>query len=160
MTQRISERVMALYSDHRPGDLERACRALEQLLPIDDDRAVEVLVWLDFMTRTRIDRDLDEVRHSGWVGERFICRLAVADAAGAALPAGLEAELDPELEVAAARVHLGIDGISMQAAIYPEFWSASDQSAAVRALLAEATASTRPLGPVSPSPPPQPAPPP
>ncbi|WP_068426257.1 TetR/AcrR family transcriptional regulator [Piscicoccus intestinalis] len=139
MTRRISERVLALYSDHRSGDADRARLALEQLLPIDSDRTVEVLVWLGFMTRARIDPDLDEIRLEGWRGERFICRLAVADTTGVPLPASLEAQLAPQLEEAAARVHLGIDGLSIQAAIYPEFWPADQQRTAVATLLAEAT---------------------
>lgn len=139
MTRRISERVLALYADYRSGDVERARRALEQLLPIDQDRTVEVVVWLGFMTRARIDPDLDEVRLEGWRGERFICRAAVADATATPLPTSLEAELDPTLEAAASRVHLGIDGLSIQAAIYPEFWPADEQRATIARILTEAT---------------------
>lgn len=143
MTRRISERVLGLYTDDASGDVDRARRALEQLLPIDQDRTVEVLVWLGFMTRARIDPDLDEVRLEGWRGERFICRAAVADAAGAPLPTSLEAQLDPDLEEAADRVHLSIDGLSTQAAIYPEFWPAKEQRAMVARILAEATSHVR-----------------
>ena len=53
---------------------------------IDEDRRVEVLVWLAFMTRARVDTALDEIRAASWLGERYLSRLAVADALGRPLP--------------------------------------------------------------------------
>ncbi len=160
MAQRVGDRVVALYAAAlQPGGngggngahvgrgdpeqrLDRACRALEQLLPMDEERTVEVLVWLAFMTRARVDRGLDELRHSGWVGERLVCRTAVADVRGAPLPTDLDARLDPALEAAVDRVHVAVDGLSLQAATYPEQWPAEALAAAVRCVLVDATAAT------------------
>lgn len=144
MSQRVGDRVRALYADmapegsEDPGDrVDRACLALEQLLPMDADRTVEVLVWLALMTRARHDRSMDRLRLDGWLGERIICRTAVADAVAAPLPRDSETRLAPEHEKAVDRVHVTIDGLSLQAATYPEHWSPEALHAVVRGLLTE-----------------------
>lgn len=142
MGQRVGERVTALYASQWSGTrAERAAYVLEQLLPIDEDRRVEVLVWLDFMTVARTDSRFDELRLGGWIGERYLCRLALADTLELALPGEMDTRLPTAaLEEAAARVHVAVDGISLQAATYPEHWSPEQLQAAVRVVLADEAA--------------------
>lgn len=145
MAHRITDRVSRHYAaPDGPGGPDRACRALEELLPLDADRTVEVLVWLAFMTRARTDPALDEVRRTGWVGERYVCRLATADAVGLVLPSDAGAAFDdPAAEDAVDRIHLAVDGLSLQAATYPEHWPADRLRVAVRTALRRATQDVR-----------------
>ncbi|MDO5712272.1 MAG: TetR family transcriptional regulator C-terminal domain-containing protein [Micrococcales bacterium] len=137
MAQRIVTRVQGSFAAEWAGPrIDRAAHILEQLLPIDDDRRVEVHVWLAFMTVARTDPRFDELRTSGWAGERYLCRLAVADALELALPRSAGSSLaTPELEDSAARVHVVIDGMSLQAVTYPEHWPPERLSESVRLLL-------------------------
>jgi len=144
MAQRVADRVLALYAEADPHEggvsdrrFERGCTALEQLLPLDEGRRVELVVWLAYMTRARTDHHLDRLRQDGWVGERFICRTAVADARGLPLPTSVEARLDAAGEALVDRLQIGLDGLSLLSATYPERWPATEVRAAARRLLME-----------------------
>ncbi|WP_169316279.1 TetR/AcrR family transcriptional regulator [Mobilicoccus pelagius] len=145
MAQRVGERIAGLYAGVDARDagpraerLDRACLVLEQLLPMDEERAVEVVVWLAFMTRARTDPGLDGLRQQGWAGERFVCRSAVADACGLPLPTSLDARLDGAGEEAVDRLQVGVEGLSLIASTHPEHWPADAQRAAMRRVLLDA----------------------
>ena len=143
MEQRVLARVTAHYAGvGRDGsaDPERAVRVLCELLPVTPDQRTEVLVWLAFMTRARLDDAFDDIRASSWAGERYLCRLAVADARGLRLPAELTESLDPALEPVAERMHLLIDGLSLQGLAHPEHWPPERIREAVRDLVADVVA--------------------
>ncbi|MBP2338171.1 AcrR family transcriptional regulator [Saccharothrix coeruleofusca] len=132
----VASAVGARVTAHLRGDLpgpERARRLLEELLPLDAERRVEVDVWLACLMRSRVDPALAELRRAGWEGERHVCRLAVAHRRAAAPPPAIGDELgDPLLERLAERLHVFIDGLTLQAAAYQERLPPR----AVRALLA------------------------
>ena len=105
---------------------ERAVTLVEQLLPLDDERRSECLVWYAFADRARLDAVLGDVRRQGWLGTRHVARLAVAEAARTARPLGLEDELsDPALEARAARLHVLVDGWAVHGISYPDIVSAA-----------------------------------
>lgn len=145
MAQRVSDRVTGHYlpGSTTPPGIERAAALLLGMLPVDEERRAEVLVWLAFMTRARIDPTLDDVRREGWTGEAVICRLAVAEATGTPLPNGdpLDFRLPTEaLEAEARRVQVVVDGLSLQGSTHPEYVTPDDVRAAVRELLLEVRA--------------------
>lgn len=160
MARSVTGRIVALYADesgHRrssadPTDLEpadladpaaRRARALEtlaQLLPLDEDRRVEVLVWLEFVARARFDPSLDEPRSLAWEGSRHLTRLALADAAGLELPRLDGSTLPPAAEEASLDLHLTVDGLAVQATTYPEQWPPEQQLAALERSLDRAVA--------------------
>lgn len=154
MEQRVVARVRGHYAgpdgvgapDGGPNP-DRAVRMLEELLPLDDDRRVEVLVWLAFMTRARVDTALDDIRAASWIGERYLARLAVADALGRPLPRDLAEHLDPALEPLAERVHLTVDALSLQGVTHPEHWPVDELQAAVERLVGEITTQAGQTGP-------------
>ncbi|MGW4465213.1 TetR/AcrR family transcriptional regulator [Micromonospora sp. NPDC004704] len=120
MLRRTPERLRVQLATGQPG-LERAQRIIEELLPLDQERLAEGLVWLAFLTRARVDRSFDDLRETGWRGERYICRLAVAEIAGCPWPADLTAPLPGEvLEAGAADLHTFVDGLTLQGATFPE----------------------------------------
>lgn len=138
MGQRIFDRVHGIYRGAtESGSLERPTGMLCELLPLDDERRAEVLVWMAFMTRARIHDEYDEVRRAGWDGERAMCRLAVRDVLGLPLTGDLATPLPDPLEAEAAEVHVRIDGWTVQGATYPEHWPAADLEQAVRTALSE-----------------------
>ncbi|GAB3622520.1 TetR/AcrR family transcriptional regulator [Mariniluteicoccus endophyticus] len=142
MTRRIQERITALYTEEPTarGDASRAAATLEQMLPMDADRRVEVLVWLAYMARARSDDALDGFRQTSWNGSRLVCRTAVADALGLPLPRSHDERLPDTAERLVTRVHLVIDGLSVQGATYPEHWPAERLHAEVGDLLADVEA--------------------
>ncbi|HUR08984.1 MAG TPA: TetR family transcriptional regulator C-terminal domain-containing protein [Nonomuraea sp.] len=122
--QAVARSVAKRISDHvLDADLQGMQRAqliLEELLPLDDNRRVEVDVWLACLVRSHVDDSLAELRHAAWPGERHICRLAVASCHGLPLPDRLEQEFaEARLEGQAMRLHVFIDGLSLQTATYP-----------------------------------------
>ncbi|MGM1059348.1 TetR/AcrR family transcriptional regulator [Saccharothrix sp. Mg75] len=118
-------------------DVERARLLLEELLPLDADRRVEVDVWLACLTRARVDDSLDELRRAAWAGERHVCRLAVAWCRGATPPAAVGEPLaDTALEQRAARLHVFLDGLTLQAATFPRELPPAEVGDLLRAELA------------------------
>lgn len=114
MTARIVERLEGHPVD---GDgLTRAQRVLEEMLPLDDDRTVEVTVWLEALSRARFDDRLSTLKTAGWFGERYLCRVAWAHLKGIDLPQSPDATFDAEDdERSAAQLHTFIDGLTLQA---------------------------------------------
>ncbi|MFI0466605.1 TetR/AcrR family transcriptional regulator [Saccharopolyspora sp. 5N102] len=105
--------------NERPG-MRRAQLLLEELLPLDDERRVEVDVWSACLMRARVDHSLDGLRKTAWEGERHVCRIAVADCCAVPPPATIGDELpDARLERLARRLHVFVDGMTLQAATYP-----------------------------------------
>lgn len=145
--QEMEQRVLARITSHYagvgrdgPADPERAARVLCEMLPVTPDQRTEVLVWLAFMTRARLDDTFDDIRASSWAGERYLCRLALADVCGRHLPTDLTELLDPALEPVAERIHLVIDGLSLQGLAHPEQWPPDRMRDAVRDLIADVRA--------------------
>ncbi|GAA3012695.1 TetR/AcrR family transcriptional regulator [Streptosporangium longisporum] len=122
---------------HLRADLPGARRArlmLEELLPLDENRRVEVDVWLACLVRSRVDESLAELRATAWAGERHVCRLAVASCRGVPFPEEIGRELgDAGLERHAARLHVFVDGLTLQTATHPHLFTPED----VRAILDE-----------------------
>ncbi|WP_280508577.1 TetR/AcrR family transcriptional regulator [Nocardia flavorosea] len=115
--------VQARVAEHLRADLpdvERARLILEEFLPLDEPRSVEVDVWLACLVRSRFDASFDELRRISGVGERHLCRLALAYCRGVAPPGDIGQRLDTGLlEQQAERLHLFMDGLTLQAAMYP-----------------------------------------
>jgi AcrR family transcriptional regulator len=135
----VANAVGPRVSAHLVGDLpgvERARLILEELLPLDADRRVEVDVWLACLARARVDDTLAELRRTAWAGERHICRLAVAYCRGVEPPTAIGAELDARLEPHARRLHVFVDGITLQAAMFPDEVSVDELREVLRAELA------------------------
>ncbi|GAA2078538.1 TetR/AcrR family transcriptional regulator [Aeromicrobium halocynthiae] len=126
MLEQTVVRVRRWLASEDGSPTERAVTLVEELLPLDDERRSECLVWYAFADRARLDAVLGDVRRQGWLGTRHIARLAVAEAARAARPLGLEDELaDPALEARAARLHVLIDGWAVHGISYPDLVDAS-----------------------------------
>lgn len=125
--ERVPQRIRAHLAETWPDPLRRAQRLLEELLPLDEERQVEVLVWLAFTDRARVDPVLAQVREQAWDGTRYLCRLVVADLAGLAGltgrrgPDAVDQVLpEPDHEAAAERLHALVDGLTLQGITYPD----------------------------------------
>ena len=145
----MADRVTARVVGHLGGDLpghDRARLMLEELLPLDAERRVDVDVWLACMMRARFDSSLAELHVLGLPGERHVCRLAVALFCGQPLPERNGDPLgDPHLERQALRLHTFIDGLTLQAAMYPREFPAEE----IRRFLDEELAALLPDEPPS-----------
>ncbi|GGT33809.1 TetR/AcrR family transcriptional regulator [Nonomuraea spiralis] len=115
----VTKRIIG-HLDAELSGMRRAQLILEEMLPLDDDRRVEVDVWLACLVRSRMDESMAEQRRAGWAGERHICRLAVAFRHGLPLPTRIGQEFgDAGLEGQAMRLHVFMDGLTLQTAAYP-----------------------------------------
>ncbi|WP_232662864.1 TetR/AcrR family transcriptional regulator [Pseudonocardia sp. TRM90224] len=108
---------------------------LEELLPLDADRRVEADVWLACLTRFRLDSTWDDLRAGAWAGERHICRTAVALCFGVPAPAAIGDPVSGELEPLAARLHVVVDGLTLQGAMFADAMPAAQVRALLRAEL-------------------------
>ncbi len=121
MLDQTSSRVRRWLEEPHGDPVERAVRLVETLLPLDDDRRGECLVWYAFADRARLDAVLGDVRRQGWFGTRHIARLAVSEVAAVPRPTMLDDELaTDELEARAARLHVLIDGWGIHGISYPD----------------------------------------
>lgn len=97
-----------------------AARLLEELLPLDQERHLEMQVWLAFADRARIDPSMGEVWARVWEGQRSLCRIVVAGLDGRP-PDSVVADqpLVPREEALAEQLHALLDGLALQAVAYP-----------------------------------------
>ncbi|WP_406674919.1 TetR/AcrR family transcriptional regulator [Nonomuraea sp. N2-4H] len=133
--QAVGRSVAARIAGHLHADLpgpERARLMLEELLPLDGNRRVEVDVWLACLVRSRIDESLADLHRNAWAAERHICRLAIASCQDLPAPEIGQEFTDTGLERRAARLHVFIDGLTLQTATYPRNFTPEDIRAAVR----------------------------
>ncbi|MDR7325364.1 MULTISPECIES: TetR/AcrR family transcriptional regulator [Catenuloplanes] len=120
MMERVPERIRVHLGDASLTPFDRVIAVLEELLPLDEERRIEVLVFVAIADRSRLARGLDAARDAAWNGTRYLCRLAVAGLRGLPAPDELTGPLDdPDLEARAGRLHVIVDGLSLQALMYP-----------------------------------------
>lgn len=117
--ERLPERLRAIHDATPPGQA-RARRLVEELLPLDDERLAEARIWLAALDRSRIDPALDDLRLTGYAGERYLCRAVVCDLLGRAWPQAVDQPLDGRLEAEVARLHVTVDGLTLLGATYPD----------------------------------------
>lgn len=120
MMERVPERVQAHLADPSLTPFDRIVAVLEELLPLDEERRVEVLIFVTIADRAHQAPGLDAAREAAWVGTRYLCRRSVAELTGVAPPAELGTPLaDPDRDAAAALLHTIVDGLSLQALMFP-----------------------------------------
>ncbi|MEY7970776.1 TetR/AcrR family transcriptional regulator [Saccharomonospora xinjiangensis] len=120
LIERIGDRLRAHLGAGIAGP-ELARRLMEEFLPLDSDRGVEVTVWLAALERARTDPHLAALRSQSWEGTRQVCRLAIVELRGAGRPDNSAEPLRPRrLEDTAAALHTYIDGLTLHASRYPD----------------------------------------
>lgn len=118
MIERVSGRLQvhleALDSADRAERSELALAMLEELLPLDDRRRLEVAVWLEFSTAARTRPQLAELATKSAAGtRRLIGRMLTAMQQDGSLPS------DRDLTVETERLCSLIDGLSLNGVLYP-----------------------------------------
>ncbi|GGL49196.1 TetR family transcriptional regulator C-terminal domain-containing protein [Planomonospora parontospora] len=89
---------------------------------------------------------LAELHSTAWAGERHICRLAVASCHDMPSPEIGQELADADLERQAARLHVFMDGLTLQTATYPRNFTPQDIRAVVHEELRLLTEVQRPSG--------------
>ncbi len=123
--QRLPERLRNVH-DTVPAGRDRAQAVVAELLPLDDDRLAEARVWLAALGRSRIDPTLDDLRRTGYAGERYLCRAVVCDLLGRPWPGDVRETLPPPQEDEAAKFHAILDGLTLLGASYPDTLPAAE----------------------------------
>jgi AcrR family transcriptional regulator len=129
LADRVAERIAGLEpaADVR----ESIQRALEEVLPLDDERRTEMEVWLAFTARAQVDETLRQQRDETHMALLAFARRCVDALAAAGL---LRQELSEGLETA--RLHALIDGLALHAFTSPETMSPRRARKILRAHLA------------------------
>ncbi len=121
------EELPAMGALPRPRRRQWAADLLSELLPLDDARRGEVIVWLEFTTAARINPVLDDLAQKSAAGTRSLARQLLRGT----LRSGLDLNAETERLVAL------VDGLSINAVLRPELLNADDCVAALHAHLAE-----------------------
>lgn len=126
MTQRVVERLQQ-QMERGGGGSDAGERILQQMLPLDADREMEAAVWLEALMQARFDPQLATLKEAGWFGELHICRIAWATARDLELPTSPAVTFsDDNDELAVEQLHTYLDGLTLQAATFPEQLSPAD----------------------------------
>lgn len=119
MTERVVERLLQHLERGESGP-EAGVRILEELLPFDDERQIEVAVWLEVLTRARFDPQMAKLTTVGWFGERHVCRIAWAVARGVTVPDSPDERFSDAVDESTVDLlHTFVDGLTLQAATSP-----------------------------------------
>lgn len=114
--ERVSARLHAVMREDDGHDgLRKAMRLCQELLPLDDTRAMELTVTTAMAERTRVDPQYHAYRRAQWDGIRTTAHTAV-DLLAPSRPRPITPALRDRL---AARLHLVIDGLAAQFVFYP-----------------------------------------
>lgn len=113
MGERVEARIMAKVAaapetTDREAGAEFAVDLLEELLPLDEERRLEVVVWLAFTERSRIVPELRDEARTLLDGAREVAR-PILEAAGC-----------PELELATETLAGTVDGLTIALAHSPD----------------------------------------
>ncbi|MEV0661784.1 TetR/AcrR family transcriptional regulator [Actinomadura luteofluorescens] len=109
--ERIQRRMAALPPE--PDQRRRAELVLAELLPMDEERAVENRVWLAFTARAMVDPKLRALQSEGYGLLREGCRSLVRS---------LDVP-EPAVECETDRLHALVDGLAVHAATHPHLTS-------------------------------------
>ena len=126
---RVETHLRAWFEDAAlRSDPERAVRAaqllMEEVLPLDEQRLLEMHVWLATMDSARHDPELEQVRRDAFGGLRQLARIAVSWVRARPLDPDLgrlqtEALPEGDDEQAAAGLHALVDGLAVESFFYP-----------------------------------------
>lgn len=124
MYRNSTARVRAVIAENQ--GVERWQAAIEELMPLDEERVGEVRAWLAVLMNTHNDPLLAPIRQEGWEGLRLFARSIVAGLADTADVAGVElsqfqAPLAEPLEELAHELHIWLDGLTLHAAAFTDF---------------------------------------
>jgi AcrR family transcriptional regulator len=121
------EELPAMGALSRPRRRQWVVDLLSELLPLDDIRRGEVIVWMEFITAARINPVLDDLAQKSAAGIRSLVRQVLSNQ-----EIGLR-----NLHVETERLAALLDGLSLDAVLRPDLLSADDCVATLRAHLAE-----------------------
>jgi AcrR family transcriptional regulator len=128
VVDRVRERIGAV----QPGGDVRAAveHRLEQVLPLDAERRMEMEVWLAFWSRAQADAGLRAQRDETHRALRLLVRRCLAALAEAGLT-----RADRSLEVETTRLHALLDGLALHGVTSPETTTPRRMRAALRSHL-------------------------
>lgn len=130
-SERISDRIdTAATGGDGPRPVAEA--RLEEVLPLDDERRVDALVWLTFVAQLQHDPALRPLADEFHRRLRGLCRTALETLRDAGLVAeGLDLRTETD------RLHALLDGLALHGSLYPRLTSRRRIRTALRTHLDE-----------------------
>lgn len=132
--ERVKGRLEAVMADRGLDRRDKATRLCEELLPLDETRAMELTVTTAMAERTRVDESLHAQRRAQWDGIRVTAETVVELLAPTSSSPRSRAGR-AHRERLAARLHVVLDGLAAQFVFYPGLLSGTAIEAALRAAL-------------------------
>jgi AcrR family transcriptional regulator len=127
IVQRQTDRAIACLGD----DVESVVRALEQFLPLDDERRDEATIWLGFWALAVHDPELRAEHRARYREFRLTCTRFLRDNGA---PADATTTVVDQ-------VMTSVDGIAVAAVLEPEYWTIARQRSALGNVVAGARVS-------------------
>jgi AcrR family transcriptional regulator len=112
VSERVKKRLESKKYDGPPLDMFQ--EALSEVLPIDEDRKIEMEVWLVFSAKTLVDRKLEELSKNVFIQMRTGIERIISTLHSLQL---LRENVDQHAEVI--RLHALIDGLATHHILHP-----------------------------------------
>ncbi len=113
VSNRVKDRAEAKYYEGSPVDIMK--EVLGELIPLDNEKRLEMEVWLAFSAKMLVDENLKSLGEGVYeeMREGMMNVLQSMDSLGVL-------EEDVDLEIEAYRLHSLVDGIAMQHLMHPD----------------------------------------
>ncbi|GAA0604326.1 TetR/AcrR family transcriptional regulator [Virgibacillus siamensis] len=128
----VSDRVKkrAESKNYEGPRLEVMLELLSEALPMDDERRIEMEVWLIFSSRSLVDKKLHSLSQKVFTEMRHAVRLVIDRLTQLGF---IRNSIDPELETR--KLHALIDGVGLHALLHPDMLTAQEMTKIIKSHL-------------------------
>ncbi|GGB44728.1 HTH-type transcriptional regulator PksA [Lentibacillus populi] len=113
VADQVKQRIARKNYDGEPLDVMK--EIVSELLPVDEDRRIEMEVWLVFSTRTLVDPSLKQLSQTVYKEIRHAATLVIEGLINLQLA---KDDLNKELEIE--RLYALVDGLALHALLHPD----------------------------------------
>lgn len=128
VSDRVKERTE--HKNYEGSQLDVMLKLLSEVLPIDDERRIEMEVWLIFSSRSLVDKKLHSLSRKVFTEIQQAVRLVIDRLTQLGF---IKDGIDPELE--ARKLHALIDGVGLHALLHPDVLTAEEMTGIIKSHL-------------------------
>lgn len=143
----VPDRLTRVLRHPRLSSRRKAELLLEEMVPLDEQRATELRVFAALADLDRGRPSDRELRLRAYHGCRVVARMATLLLAGETPESGPDEPLEPRHEQLAERLHLVVDGLAGQFLFYPGLHDAAEMREILERSVAEVSSSLARVSP-------------